>query len=77
MGYFSNGTEGDLYEARWCARCVHRDDKPACAVWELHLFRNYDEYDDAESALHVLIPRDGIENQQCRMFRPLGGQPHV
>lgn len=23
MGYFSNGTEGMDYYARWCERCVH------------------------------------------------------
>jgi hypothetical protein len=23
MGYFSNGTEADAFEARYCSRCVH------------------------------------------------------
>ena len=23
MGYFSNGTEGELYQERWCSRCLH------------------------------------------------------
>ncbi len=34
MGYFANGTEGDIYEARYCARCIHRGDPdgPGCPV---------------------------------------------
>lgn len=71
MAYFSNGTEGEDYEAQWCSRCVHLDDPPMCAVWEAHLLANYDERRNAESPLHVLIPRssDGLRNEQCRMFR--------
>jgi hypothetical protein len=72
MGYFSNGAEGSDYEERYCARCIHRDDAPAgCAVWNAHLFRNYDECNKADSVLHDLIPRtaDGLGNQQCHMFK--------
>ena len=25
MGYFSNGTEGDMYEAQYCDKCQHQD----------------------------------------------------
>jgi len=70
MGYFSNGTEGMQYEDRWCAKCIHErnpDDEP-CAVWELHMLHNYDECNKDDSPLHVLIPRDGINNGRCRMF---------
>ena len=35
MAYFANGTEGEMYEAKYCRRC---------------------------------IPREGIENLECRMF---------
>lgn len=82
MGYFSNGSEGMDYEARYCARCVHEGppDGPGCAVWGAHLFRNDVECNKADSILHELIPRlpDG-GNGQCRMFWARGthggGQP--
>lgn len=67
MGYFSNGTEGDMYEAKWCDHCIHQDDP--CAVWEAHLLRNYEECNKKDSILHLLIPREGVHNGQCRMFK--------
>ena len=76
MGYFANGTEGDIYEERYCNRCVHRG---GCAVYFLHLDWNYEQHkDDPTSqakafALDLLIPRDGIENKQCEMFYPEAG----
>lgn len=76
MGYFSNGSEGMDYEARYCDRCIHQDDP--CAVLEAHMIYNYKECNNKESVLHVLIPRskDGIGNEQCRMFKrkPRGGK---
>jgi hypothetical protein len=70
MGYFTNGTEGEDYEARYCVRCVHRSDEPMCAVWEAHFFHNYDECNKPGSILHTLIPRQKHGgNGQCRMFR--------
>ncbi len=71
MGYFSNGAEHEQYEARYCCRCVHQGDEdygPGCAVMQLHFERNYEECNDKGSLLHVLIPRDGIHNGECRMF---------
>ena len=73
MGYFSNGNQGDQYEAQWCARCMHHVDEPetfedGCAVWDAHMFKNYDDCNDPHSILHMLIPRQGIENEPCRMF---------
>lgn len=70
MGYFSNGTEGDLYEERYCRRCVHGDGESAgeCAVWFAHLLHNYDECNNDESILHLLIPRNGVHNEECAMF---------
>lgn len=67
MAYFSNGSEGMDYEARYCANCVHGGD---CAVWEAHMLRNYDDCEDDSSILHLLIPRakDGLGNEKCRMF---------
>lgn len=66
MGYFPSGTEGMSYQAAYCDHCVHQDDP--CAVWEAHLLKNYAECNQKDSILHLLIPRDGLTNQQCRMF---------
>ena len=77
MGYFSNGTEGELYQEQWCARCWHdvafreRGEGIGCPIWGSHLLHNY-ERDDAKvlDVLNRLIPRnrDGLGNKQCRMF---------
>ena len=82
MGYFSNGTEGDLYVEFYCHRCVHyREEGPDCGVMLAHLLHNYDQFRDGgehlKSALDCLIPRitakgsDGIDiptNGECAMF---------
>ena len=67
MGYFSNGTEGEIYAERFCERCVHNE---GCAVWTAHMLHNYRDCNDPGSILHILIPRseDGVGNEQCRMF---------
>jgi hypothetical protein len=71
VGYFSNGTEGLMYEERYCSRCIHYGDAegPGCPVMNLHWLHNYDEANNDASMLHVLIPRtEEGENQQCAMF---------
>lgn len=73
MGYFSNGTEGTLYEDRYCARCIHNQDPDnGCPVWGLHFLYNYDQLEDKglRDALTWLIPRtkDGTDNEECTMF---------
>ena len=67
MGYFSNGSEGMAYEETYCAHCIHEEG--GCAVMLAHLLHNYDECNNPESILHVLIPRgkDGF-NERCKMF---------
>lgn len=67
MGYFSNGTEGMLYEEHWCDRCEHQD---GCAVWLAHSLYNYDECNNEKSILHLLIPRskNKLDNERCLMF---------
>lgn len=67
MGYFSNGAEGEDYCVRWCDRCIHQE---GCPIWAMHLFRNYEECNNPDSPLHVLIPRtkDGLGNEKCKMF---------
>lgn len=67
MGYFSNGTEGMLYQEQYCNRCKH-DENNDCPIWLAHLVKNYEECNKKDSILHLLIPRDGIRNLQCKMF---------
>ena len=73
MGYFSNGTEGGMYEATYCNRCLHQngpDGNSGCAVWLAHMLKNYEECNKEDSVLHMLIPRtkDHLGNEQCTMF---------
>lgn len=73
MAYFPNGTAGEIYEAQYCNRCVHQDGpdgQSGCAVWLSHLLKNYDDCNNPDSILHILIPRskDGLSNEQCSMF---------
>lgn len=67
MAYFSNGgSEGEAYEAEWCDKCIHQGN--GCAVWLAHLLHNYDECNNKDSILHLLIPRTDDGNGRCRMF---------
>ena len=70
MGYFSNGTEGEIYEAEYCEKCIHYgDEEQGCPIWGAHLCYNYsDEDTDARNILDMLIPQKEIGNGQCEMF---------
>lgn len=74
MAYFSNGSEGDSYEAHYCAQCVHQ--KPndgGCMVMLAHILHNYDECNNKDSILHLLIPRSkNGGNEKCTMHHPKG-----
>ena len=61
MGYFSNGTEGDMYQQRYCNRCKN-DVNEDCPIWLAHLIHNGHEI------LDLFIPRAGVENRPCTMF---------
>ena len=67
MGYFSNGTEGEAYYERYCARCVHNRNED-CPVWDAHLLYSYRDCNDKESILHMLIPKRELDNAECKMF---------
>ena len=73
MGYFSNGTEGIMYQARYCDQCVH-DRNDDCPILLLHLMWNYEQNEnkDKQLVLDAFIPRssDGLRNEECKMFRP-------
>jgi len=70
MGYFPNGTSGELYQDEFCSRCLfsNRREGISCPIWRLHLVHNYDECNKPDSFLHALIPRDGIDNERCKFF---------
>jgi hypothetical protein len=69
MGYFSNGTEGAMFEEAWCSRCVHSDlgpgqelgVDPPCPVWMAHTLYAYELCNEEEHPgkviLDMLIPR--------------------
>lgn len=63
MGYFSNGTEGAMFEEAWCSRCVHSDisgDReigvdPPCPVWMAHTLFAYDLCNEKEHPGKVIL----------------------
>lgn len=67
MGYFSNGAEGMDYQYKYCDHCAHNENG-GCPIWDAHLRYNYEECNNKDSILHLLIPRNGIYNEQCKLF---------
>ena len=66
MGYFANGTEGEMYQERYCEQCVH-DRNHDCPILALHLMHNYQ--DGWKNTLDLFIPRDNEGfNLECKMF---------
>lgn len=84
MGYFSNGTEGEMFVDSYCSRCVNWRDLDdgrgfGCPVYDVHLIFAYEETgtgSNAESILDLLIPRKVIQASdgydlpvnECAMF---------
>lgn len=70
MAYFSNGTEGAIYEEHYCSRCQHYRGMDGCPILSAHMLYNYRDCNDETSILHILIPRskDKLSNEQCAMF---------
>lgn len=83
MGYFSNGTEGQIYQDQYCRRCIYYGppEGPGCPVWGAHLFYSYElcnvpaEESPGKAILDMLIPMspDRLSNEQCRMFQKAEG----
>ena len=73
MGYFSNGSEGKRYQARYCDRCLH-DANEDCPVLLAHLLYNYGASKEVKSILDLMIPRtdDGLGNERCKLFVDTG-----
>ena len=71
MGYFSNGTEGEIYQDRYCRRCVHYgpEEGPGCPGFGAHLAFNYGQSAEVKEIMDSLIPPGaGRGNEQCKMF---------
>ena len=47
MGYFSNGTEGMIFQDRYCSRCVH-DVNNDCPIWLMHLLWSSEQFPEYE-----------------------------
>ena len=46
MAYFSNGSAGEAFESRWCAKCALYpivDGDPPCPVLYVHMMFNYEQ----------------------------------
>lgn len=82
MGYFANGTEGMMFEERFCSRCVHSDEGPGkeigvdppCPIWMAHLLYSYELCNETEHPAKVMLDMlikpsgpDGLDNE-CVMF---------
>ena len=81
MGYFSNGTEGMMYEEKYCENCSNyisrdHDEIKSCPIMDAHQHANYDQFSKSKYSkslklvLETLIPTDGINNGICSMFTP-------
>ena len=75
MGYFSNGTEGDQYEEKYCNNCAREvliinGQEHGCPIWFVHMMYNYEECNNEKSILHKMIPRNDHDtfNGQCNFF---------
>jgi hypothetical protein len=72
MGYFPNGTAGEIFQAQNCDRCVHNvtdPDAPGCPVWLAHFLYSYElcneEKHPGKVILDLLIPADST---RCAML---------
>lgn len=75
MGYFSNGTDGDIYQSNFCNRCIHDKEGFGCQIMNAHFFFNYDQHknEQLKEVLSMLIPREEDEgefNGQCLLYVP-------
>ena len=80
MAYFPNGTSGDVYQERWCYRCVNWVEDPddegnwGCIVLDLHMAWNYEQCRKTprarimKQALEHFIPSKDGDPQKCNMF---------
>lgn len=82
MAYFSNGTEGMIYESQYCENCInYREYDPlnglkSCPIWDLHYQYSYEQNKKTKvgkvliNILETLIPtkKDSTFPDECSMF---------
>lgn len=56
MAYFSNGTEGMMFQERQCFACRHWNDETGCPIWLLHELHVGDKA--WQPALDLMIPME-------------------
>jgi len=67
MANFSNGTEGEVYQEKYCCSCLHwKREEKGCPVWVAHLIYNGDG--PMENILNILIPMNGVFPGECTMY---------
>ncbi len=73
MAYFSNGTEGEIWENKYCARCLnYSEDAGGCTILDVHMEWAYELCNSREAGkkiLDTLIPMEGLFAGRCSMLR--------
>lgn len=78
MTYFANGTDGEIFQAKYCRRCVNWTEDEIgehCPIMDLHELWNYeaagkDGDETKRMALDFFILGDGINTERtCVMFQ--------
>lgn len=68
--YFSNGTEGEMFQERNCFQCLHwkdnADHEEVCQVWFAHELFSGDK--SKRRVLDMLIPDGDPTVVRCKMF---------
>jgi len=71
MGYFSNGSENEMYAAQYCNRCVHdaeyQEDPEGnrgqgCPIIGWHLIWNYSQAHDEKASDEARMQRDVLDS---------------
>jgi hypothetical protein len=75
MAYFSNGTEGDMYQEKYCENCDHwkldEDTETwGCPVMDLHYEHNRSKDETIKTILEILIPTNEETTfaEPCKMM---------
>ncbi len=78
MAYFANGTDGMIYEEKYCDHCLHFGDEDGiegCPILLIHDLYNYDQCKPRSTVektikeiLELLIPTMDSYPDKCKMF---------
>lgn len=70
MAYFSNGTEGMIFESNWCSDCYHfKGFQKGCPLFNAHLFYQDEGFKNKtiKNILNMLIKRRKCSNY-CKFY---------